>query len=184
MLTCFCYRRSRALEHCQQMLHAATAGLEDYCPVCLLPCAPSRHAACQDHTHALPAPHRPKAVLQHTRHSQTSGHTGEHSLRHGSEQQQHYQVLVQCNTEQSLGTQQVAAADAGADNAAPRSQQEGDRFAAREDAQQQHQQQHRGLSSGHAEAAETNKEVTEDWVHDLPFASHFLGKSCIWQHTV
>ena len=32
-------RQSRAVSHCQQMLRMATAGLDSYCPACLLPCA-------------------------------------------------------------------------------------------------------------------------------------------------
>ena len=37
-------RQSRAVSHCQQMLRMATAGLDSYCPACLLPCATPRAA--------------------------------------------------------------------------------------------------------------------------------------------
>ena len=37
-LAVYC-RQSRAVSHCQQMLRMATAGLDSYCPACLLPCA-------------------------------------------------------------------------------------------------------------------------------------------------
>lgn len=164
MHSCLCYRRSRVLEHCQQMLREATAGLEGYCPVCLLPCAPTRHAPCHDP--ALLAPNRAKAVLQHTRHGQEGDHTGEHSLRHGNEQQQPPHSFKAAH---SLGTQrscQTATAGMAADTAALSSQQQAGGCEAREDAaaptaDAQQQQQPRGAPNGDAEAS---KEMTEAWV--------------------
>ena len=46
-----CCRQSRAVPHCHDMLRMATAGLDSYCPACLLPCAATantpRHASLQ-----------------------------------------------------------------------------------------------------------------------------------------
>ncbi len=54
-----CCRQSRAVSHCQQMLRMATAGLDSYCPACLLPCAtpvaapgaPLHHPSRSNHLH-------------------------------------------------------------------------------------------------------------------------------------
>ncbi|KAL0023943.1 hypothetical protein WJX77_002481 [Trebouxia sp. C0004] len=48
-------RQSRAVSHCHQMLCMATAGLDSYCPACLLPCATPVAA--------------PAATCHHTSHS-------------------------------------------------------------------------------------------------------------------
>lgn len=178
----FVYRRSRALEHCQQMLCAATAGLEGYCPVCLLPCGPFRHAACQHH--ALPASDSGQARLQHARRGQQS--SNHHSSNHVREQQQHQQHcgLPQCKVEQSLGSlrrSQLAAADGTAGSAALCSQRQTGRGVAQgnaagstQSADALQQQQHMGTLNGHADAAEASQAATEAWVSHLPSASHFV----------
>ena len=181
---CF-YRQSRALEHCQQMLRMSTAGLQGYCPICLLPCIATKHAACQDHVlHS-----RDKLSLLHSQHCQECNRIAEQSYGSPSlssrQQQQHGPQLLKAQqhgaqllkAKQSLGNRErwhVVGANRAADNTVlTRAETDGGLSAqGRESAtltQQQQQQQlqeqeHRKSPIGVAKAAEAGKEVSEAWV--------------------
>lgn len=206
-----CRRQSRALDHCQQMLCSATAGLEGYCPVCLLPCLTPRYATRQDHT--LPVHSRDRTSLQNSQHRQGCSGIGEHisdSQSVNSRQQQpHGAQLLKAQqqgepqlpaAEQSVGHQgrwlpvgTKGAADCvgsghGEANDELLSQGNDNGTLTRElvvQLQQQQQQQlqkQNGTPVSDVEAAKAGKEMAEAWVSYLPIASQTMCcLLCMWQ---
>ena len=75
-----CCRQSRALDHCQQMLQKATAGLKNYCPVCLLPCVASGHGASQ-RSAAVPVSNQDRTSPQYCQHCSMQHPAATHSSR-------------------------------------------------------------------------------------------------------
>ena len=185
------------------MLRTATAGLQGYCPVCLLPCITTEHAACREHV--LPAHSRAKANLQNKWHCHECNgipeqSSGRHSLtsrpqqQHGAQllkAQQHGAQLLKA--EQSVGVQErwpLVGANGAADNTVSGhtkaaiidcglSAQGGE--AAKFAQKQQQLQEHKRTSISDAEAAEAGKEASEAWVTYLLIASCTLYcLYCMW----
>ena len=189
------------------MLQTATAGLQGYCPVCLLPCIATKHAACQ--VSALPAHSRDKASLQNAWHCHECNRIAEHSsgsqkLSSGQQQQHGDQFLKAqlhgaqlLKADQSVGDgerQPLDGANGASDNVVLRhaeahggpSAQGGEAATLTQKQQQQQQlqqqlQEHRDDPISGAEAAEAGKEVAEAWVTYFPIASCTMYcLSCIW----
>lgn len=179
------------------MLRSATAGLEGYCPVCLLPCLTPRHATRRHHT--LPAHSRDRTNLQNSQHGQDCSCIGDHISSLSSRQQQPYGAhLLKAQqqgesqlftAEQSVGDQewQPVGANGAADCVGSRhgeadgglSAQGADTAALAQQLgmQQQRQQQLQeqdAIPISDVEAAEAGKEMAEAWVTYLPTASQAI----------
>ena len=169
------------------MLQTATAGLQGYCPVCLLPWAATKHAAGQDS--ALPAHSRHEASLQNTWHCHECNRSAEHSSGSQSlrQQQQHGTQLLKAQqdgaqlrkAEQSVKERQpIVGANMAAGNTELRHEEaggglpaQGGEAATLTQKQQQQLQEQGSTPIRDAEAAEASKEVTEVWVTSLPSSS-------------
>ena len=184
------------------MLRSATAGLEGYCPVCLLLCLTPRHATRQDHT--LPAHSRDRTSLQDSPQCQGCNHTHERtsdSQNLSSRQQQlHGAHLLKAQqqgepqlltAEQSVGDQGRWLPDGangatdcvGSRHGEARGEilpQGGDtatlaqKLGLQQQQLQEQLQKQNGTSVSDKEAAEAGKEVAEAWVTYMPIASQTM----------
>lgn len=181
------------------MLRSATAGLEAYCPVCLLPCLTPRHATRQDHT--LPAHSRDRTSLQDSQQCRGCSCVTSDTRSLSSRQQQlHDAQLLKAQQQRAsqLLTAEPSVRDqgrwlpVGANGAADcvgsqHGEVDGGPFAvggdtasltqklgAQQQQQQQQLQEQNGTPVTDVEAAEAGKEVAEAWVTYLPFASQTM----------